>query len=156
LLENSAISLEQDELRRNEGSSFAAMLNKEAHGGGGSNSAAEEFLGGSFCARQGAGAISCLVQTLEYWQTIYVDALQRTFSSPPGRFTGMNILGAVQQASGVPGASVGHPATSAGSKCEWMTACVHPTYGTPAATAVGKAMWDLWLKNSSFERSSQA
>jgi hypothetical protein len=118
--------------------------------------AAEEFLGGSFCARQGAGAISCLVQTLEYWQTIYVDALQRTFSSPPGRFTGMNILGAVQQASGVPGASVGHPATSAGSKCEWMTACVHPTYGTPAATAVGKAMWDLWLKNSSFERSSQA
>jgi hypothetical protein len=112
--------------------------------------AAEQFLGGSFCARQGAGAIACLVQTLEYWQTIYVDALQRKYPMP--RFMGMNILGAVQQASGVPGASVGHPATTAGSKCAWMIACVHPTYGTPAATAVGKAMWDLWLRNRTASR----
>jgi ABC-type multidrug transport system fused ATPase/permease subunit len=34
-----------DELRRREGSSFAAMLNKEAHGGAASDSAANEYLG---------------------------------------------------------------------------------------------------------------
>ena len=36
--------------------------------------------------------------------------------------------------------------TGGGSKCEWMTACVHPIYGTPAAQAIGAAFWDLWLE----------
>ena len=27
-----------------------------------------------------------------------------------------------------------------------MTSCVHPTYGTPTATAIGQEMWKQWLK----------
>eukprot|EP00947_MAST-08B_sp_MAST-8B-sp1_P005577 g5577.t1 len=107
-------------------------------------SAAEEFLGGSYCARS-ADPVACIITQIAYWQTIYVDELQRRYARP--KFTGMNVLGAAQQASGVAGASVGHPMTTAGSRCDWFVACVHPKYGTPTATAIGKAMWDLWLSN---------
>ena len=88
-----------------------------------------------------------MVSQLQYWQSIYVDALQIKYPKP--QYTGINLLGACQAASGVPGASVGHPVATAGSKCSWMIACVHPKYGTPTATAVGDAMWDLWLSNLS-------
>ena len=51
-----------------------------------------------------------------------------------GYCQGMNVLGAVQQASGVPGAYPGHlNVTGGGARCEWMRGCVHPAYGTPAA-----------------------
>ena len=45
---------------------------------------------------------------------IYVDALQRLYNTPPGvagagSYAGLNILGTVQAAGGVKGASVGHP-----------------------------------------------
>merc|ERR1719155_288215 len=105
--------------------------------------ASEQFLGGSYCGRQ-PEPVKCIVQQLQHWQTVYVDALQQRYAAP--KFTGMNVLGAVQQASGVPGASIGHPVTSAGSRCDWMLACVHPKYGTPTATAIGEAMWELWLR----------
>ena len=107
--------------------------------------AAEGFLGGSFCVHS-ADPVACLVEQLTFWQTIYVDELQRRYRAP--RFTGMNVLGACQQASGVPGASPGHPALTRGSRCDWMVACVHPKYGTPTATAIGDAMWNLWLENA--------
>ena len=58
----------------------------------------------------------------------------------------MNLLGAIQQALGVPGASVGRlNITGGGAPHEWMIYCVHPIYGTPAAEAVRDALWDLWL-----------
>ena len=63
------------------------------------------------------------------------------------KFTGMNMLGVAQQASGVPGASQGNPSRDAGSKCEWMTSCVHPTYGTKTADAIGEVLWMDWLRN---------
>ena len=52
----------------------------------------------------------------------------------------------MQEASGVPGASMGHlNVTGGGAKCEYMTSCVHPVYGTPAADAIGQGFYDLWI-----------
>ena len=132
--------------------------------------AAAQFLGGAYCLNKGldragrlptaAGVevveatsgggdddprIACLVSQIQLWQTLYVDALQAKYPRP--QYTGMNVQGACQAASGVKGASIGHPVATAGSRCDWMIACVHPKYGTPTATAVGEAMWDLWLTN---------
>ena len=109
--------------------------------------AAAQFLGGSYCMSRYAGGTpqNCILRLLQYVQTIYVDALQA--ATPKPQYTGMNVLGAVQEASGVPGASAGHMnVTGGGARCEWMTACVHPTYGTPTAKAIGSAFWDLWLE----------
>ena len=108
--------------------------------------ASAEFLGGSYCLSryQGGTPQNCILRLLQYVQSIYVDALQA--ATPKPKFTGINLLGAVQQASGVPGASAGHlNVTGGGAKCAWTTACVHPTYGTPTAKAIGRAFWDLWL-----------
>ena len=106
------------------------------------------YLGGPFCleAKHSHGSASeCMLLLLQYWQTIFVDELQRQYAKP--RYTGMNLLGAVQQASGVPGASVGHMNVSGGgANCEWLHGCVHAIYGTPAAKAIGAAMWSLWLE----------
>jgi hypothetical protein len=99
------------------------------------------YLGGQYCA----GNITCVLTQLVHWQTIYVDALQRKYKAP--KFTGMNLLGAVQAASGIAGASPGHPVMTAGSDCLYMIECVHPTPLTPTATAVGDAMWNMWLSN---------
>jgi hypothetical protein len=66
--------------------------------------AAADFLGGTYCLRQAAPKV-CLGRAMVYWQSIYVDALQLKWPQP--RYTGMNVLGTVQQASGVPGAAVG-------------------------------------------------
>lgn len=104
--------------------------------------AASAFIGGAYCK----GQLPCMISAMQYWQSIYVDALQARYPRPS--YTGMNILGAVQQASGVAGASRGHPVLTAGSKCDWMVECVHPKYRTPTATAVGTALWDLWLKDA--------
>jgi hypothetical protein len=106
--------------------------------------AAAQFLGGAYCLRAADPKV-CLGRALVYWQSIYVDALQRRWPQP--RYTGMNVLGAVQQASGVPGAAVGKPVLGFGANCSWEVACVHAKYGTPAATGIADAMWDLWLSN---------
>ncbi|GMH82320.1 hypothetical protein TrST_g12548 [Triparma strigata] len=102
------------------------------------------FLGGDYCLSQ-SSPIGCMVDLLSYWQTIYVDALEVMYGKE--KFTGMNMLGVAQQASGVPGASQGNPSRDAGSKCEWMTSCVHPTYGTKTADAIGEVLWMDWLRN---------
>jgi hypothetical protein len=61
-------------------------------------------------------------------------------------YTGLNILGTVQQAGGVPGARTGAPVVGVhGSPCGLMTECVHPTYGGMGATAVGEAFWQLYF-----------
>jgi len=105
---------------------------------------AANFLGGEYCLNKGDGAVSCMVEQLEYWQTFYVDHLQGSYAKP--NFTGMNVLGACQEASSVPGASPGNPVRTAGSKSEYTTSCVHPTYNTPTATAVGEQIWKQWLQ----------
>lgn len=109
---------------------------------------AAAYLGGPYCLekKHDLGSPSaCMLTLLEYWQTIFVDALQQKYAKP--RYTGMNLLGAVQHASGVPGASTGHMNVSGGgANCAWMNGCVHPRCGTPAAEAIGAAMWKLWLE----------
>ena len=57
----------------------------------------------------------------------------------------MNILGTVQKAAGIPGASVGRLVVGQGARCDWEVECVHAKYGTPAATGIATAMWDLWV-----------
>ena len=64
---------------------------------------------------------------------------------PPGFYTGINVLGAVQQAGGVAGASVGNPVLDHGSPCALMSGCVHPTHGKAGATAVMDAFWTLYF-----------
>lgn len=57
----------------------------------------------------------------------------------------MNILGTVQKAAGIEGADVGTLVLGKGAQCSWTVSCVHTKYETPAATAIGSAMFDLWL-----------
>ena len=102
----------------------------------------EAFLGGAFCENS-ADSTTCMGMVLQYWQTIYVDALQAKYAMP--KYSGMNILGTVQKAAGIEGAEVGTLVLGQGAKCEWTVSCVHPKYGTPAATAIGEAMYDLWI-----------
>lgn len=104
--------------------------------------AAVQFLGGSYCLN-GADPKTCVGKALQYWQTIYVDQLQKKYPFP--RYTGMNVLGTVQKASGVAGAQVGNLVLGVGVNCDWEVECVHPKYGTPAGTGIADSMWDLWL-----------
>ena len=109
--------------------------------------AAAQFLGGSFCLERYKGGTpqSCILRLLLELQHTYVDALQEAIPKP--RYTGMNLLGAVQAASGDKAARTGHlDVNGGGAKCAWMTACVHPLYATPAAKAIGDAFWNLWLE----------
>jgi len=110
---------------------------------------AAEFLGGQYCLSQD-DPTTCMEKLLEYWQSEYVDALQKKYPKPA--YTGMNVLGTLQKAAGISGAETGHlvlgkAGADWGSKCSWMISCVHPKYGTPAATGIADAMWDLWLSN---------
>ena len=77
------------------------------------------------------------------WQPMLLE-LEHKF---PGKYTGLNILGTVQQAAGVPGASVGQPVLDRGSPCGLMTYCVHPTYGQAGASAIGDAFWELYFEH---------
>jgi hypothetical protein len=104
--------------------------------------ACEEFMGGAYCLNS-ADPKTCMGRALQYWQTIYVDALQAKYAMP--QYTGMNILGTVQKAAGIKGAAVGTLVVGQGAKCDWTVECVHAKYGTPAATAIGDAMYDLWV-----------
>jgi hypothetical protein len=86
--------------------------------------------------------ITCLNVATEYWQKPLLGPLEAKY---PGKYTGLNILGTVQKAGGIPGAEVGKPVLDKGSPCDLMTACVHPKYGAAGATAVGEAFWDLYF-----------
>ena len=93
--------------------------------------------------------VTCMDETTLHWQKIYVDALDTHYNQPGGApgggsYAGLNILGAVQAAGGVPGASIGHPVIGVDSPCDLETMCVHPTHGKAGATAVGEAFWDLY------------
>jgi len=103
---------------------------------------AANFLGGSYCLKSAEPKV-CVERALMYWQSIYVDALQKRYPVP--QYTGMNVLGAEQKAAGVLGSAVGKLVLGQGAKCAWTVLCGHPKYGTPGATAIADAMWDLWL-----------
>ena len=95
---------------------------------------------------------TCHTELTQYWQGIGVDATARKYAGQP--YTGLNVLGTVQMAGNVTGASVGHPVMGVGSPSELMLECVHPKYEHNVskakegrgATAIGEAFWDLYFK----------
>lgn len=90
--------------------------------------------------------VTCLNEGGLHFQKIMVDArVKRYNGSRP--YIGLNVVGAVQAAGGVPGAAVGKPVLSVGSPCDLMSECVHPTYGKAGAVAVAEAFWDLYFKS---------
>lgn len=90
---------------------------------------------------------TCLNSLIERFHHFYVGELSQKYAQQP--YAGLNILGTAQKAGGIPGADVGHPDLTQGSPCQWETLCVHPKYGTPAATAVGEAFWSLYFSKQS-------
>ena len=93
--------------------------------------------------------VTCMNLVTVGWQPMLLE-LQTKY---PNLF-GIDILGTVQQAGGVKGASTGHPVIDAGSPCDLMTGCVHPIHGKAGATAIGEAFWDLYFskQNTSAHR----
>mmetsp|Transcript_66949 Transcript_66949/g.150473 ORF Transcript_66949/g.150473 Transcript_66949/m.150473 type:complete len:293 (+) Transcript_66949:105-983(+) len=87
---------------------------------------------------------TCLNELQVIFHHMYIGSLTERYRGLQAGYTGINIHGAVQKAAGVPGADVGRPVLTQGGPCKWYTLCVHPKYGTPAATAVGEAFWDLY------------
>ena len=87
--------------------------------------------------------VTCGIMTSIHWQKPLLEPLATEY---PHLYTGLNILGTVQQAGGVAGASPGHPVMTMGSPCELMTECVHPTYGKAGAKAVGEAFWSMYFQ----------
>jgi hypothetical protein len=75
----------------------------------------------------------------KYWQGILLNPLAEKYS----QYTGIDILGTVQQAGGVANASTGMPVMNEGSPCSLMEQCVHPVH--KGATAVGEAFWNLYF-----------
>lgn len=88
---------------------------------------------------------TCLNELQVKFHKIYIEGLTDRYRDVQPGYTGINIHGAGQKAAGVPGAEVGRPVLTQGGPCKWATACVHPTYGSPAAIAVGEAFWDLYF-----------
>mmetsp|Transcript_24166 Transcript_24166/g.53582 ORF Transcript_24166/g.53582 Transcript_24166/m.53582 type:complete len:304 (+) Transcript_24166:39-950(+) len=78
-----------------------------------------------------------------FWEEIYIRALTSRYKEPS--FTGVNLVGTSQVAAGVPGARVGKPVLDQGSPCQWMTLCLHPSYGTPTGRAWGETMWNVFF-----------
>ena len=74
------------------------------------------------------------------WQPLLLEPLAARF---PERYTGINVLGTVQQAGGVANASVGSPNIHVGSPCSLMKYCVHPEGA--GATAIMEAFWTLYF-----------
>lgn len=96
---------------------------------------------GQFCKHDR----TCINSQALYFQENYIGALTAKYPSP--QYTGLNLVGTVQKAAGIPGADVGKPVLGQGAKCEWTVDCVHPKYGTPAGTAFAEAMWTEYFKD---------
>lgn len=94
---------------------------------------------------------TCHTSLAEYWQTISISEFSKRYAGRP--YTGLNVLGTVQMAGNVSGASVGHPVMGVGSPSKLMTECIHPSYKHNAseaeegagATAIGEAFWELFF-----------
>jgi hypothetical protein len=87
--------------------------------------------------------VTCHTNALVDWQQMEIGSRQQKYPQP--QYTGLNILGTVQKAAGVPGADVGKPVLDQGARCDWEFGCVHPKPKTPAWYAVGEAFWDLFF-----------
>ena len=69
---------------------------------------------------------TCLDQTTVQWQQIYIGALKARYKEMGQNYTGLDIIGTVQQAGGVAGATVGHPAMDQGSPCDQIILLLLP------------------------------
>jgi len=87
--------------------------------------------------------VSCLTHSTVAWQAMLLDPLNKLYGKDG--YTGINIVGSIQMAGGVSGASPGKPVLDQGSPCSLMTECVHPTHGKAGATAVGEAFWSMYF-----------
>jgi hypothetical protein len=87
--------------------------------------------------------ITCITTAMVEWQRMEIGVRQQKYPQP--RYTGLNILGTVQKAAGVPGADVGKPVLDKGGPCEWEFGCVHPKPKTPTWYAVAETFWDLFF-----------
>jgi len=98
------------------------------------------FMGGAFCKSDK----TCQNKLGVYWSSVYTEQLHKEYASLNGAYTGLNIFGTVQQANGIEGASPGHPVLDRDSgDCKIVDEilCIHPTYGTKMATAIGEQFW---------------
>lgn len=94
---------------------------------------------GNYCGSN----FTCMNTCAQHWERIHVGKLQTMYPEP--RYTGLLIGGTVQKAAGIPGADVGKPVLDQGAPCNMMAQCIHPRYGSAAATAIGEAFWDLFF-----------
>jgi hypothetical protein len=103
------------------------------------------FMGGAYCKSDK----TCQNQLGVYWSSVYVETLHKEYAkSHPGQYTGLNIFGTVQQANGIEGASPGHPVMDRDAgDCKILDEilCIHPTYGTKMATAIGEQFWQQFF-----------
>ena len=90
--------------------------------------------------------VTCMNLGAVYFQHIQVDGRKARY--PASQYVGLDVLGTVQMAGGVPGAAVGKPVLDKGSPCDLMTGCVHPIYNKSGAIAISEAFWDLYFKNA--------
>lgn len=86
--------------------------------------------------------IHCRHYLLAEWQKML---LERRLS---GGYTGLNILGTLQMAGGMAGATPGSPILESGSPCDMVASCVHPIAGSTGAKAIAQAFWDLYFRSS--------
>jgi len=90
--------------------------------------------------------VTCMNLGAVYFQRVQVDARAKRY--PRSKYIGLDVLGTVQAAGGVPGAAVGKPILDKGSPCSLMTGCVHPIYNKSGAIAIAEAFWNLYFKNA--------
>lgn len=98
------------------------------------------FMGGAYCKSDK----TCQNKLGVYWSSVYVEQLHKEYASLGDVYTGLNIFGTVQQANGIPGASPGNPVLDQDAgDCKVLDEilCIHPTYGTKMATAIGEQFW---------------
>ena len=134
-------------------------------------------LDGAKCMEQAAdrapfcgSSVECAVKSLWEMQPMLLDKLEEQVNvGGTQRYTGLNIVGAIQQAAGEYGppgcgtdgvvceyAKIGEPLLDRGSPKEYIDNCVYPHYpgsGAPGsegtrdgAQAIGEALWDEFFK----------
>jgi len=96
-----------------------------------------KFSGG-YCGSN----ITCSNSFLQEWNAKHLDGLQARYPKPA--YTAAPLIGAAQKASKVPGADYNKPVVTASVRCDWETACVHPSYNTPAGQAWADGMWEFY------------
>lgn len=90
---------------------------------------------GTYCGYN----ITCRnVMFYSYWQDMFLH-------QPDPRYTGINIVGALQQVVGMTGAAIGHPRLDQGSPCTLVDGCSHPIPGGMGAWIIGEAFWKLYF-----------